>query len=206
MSWKVWSPQQVADRHKIVDKMLHDDPSIRDIHRLYVLLDQKSAALFGHVSIMIASCTFLSSIYTLKEQPLSHLIFLISTLLYLLIALRLLPVINFNMYGFSSDILPDPNGLFTEGVADNIYDEVNDAKYRDARAYFARAAWKRGKAHKSALFWTQVLTVAVIAGLGLDVLVAAWSQFPQAVQQGLRLQLEAWHFDWLVGLWGGKFL
>ena len=56
--WRKWPAERIVERHEILDRLLHADFVVRDIHRLYLLLDGKSAALFSHVSIMIAACTF----------------------------------------------------------------------------------------------------------------------------------------------------
>lgn len=172
---KDWRPEKVAERHKYMDKAIRSDPVIRDIHRMYQLLDQKSAALFGHVSLMIAACTLMAGSPT-DGHPLQKAIFLGSTLLYVVIALMLIRVLNLSMY---DDKLPLPDrAVFELAEPDNAYGLENDQTYAATRLYFARSVHKRVLAHKRALWLTFSLTVAVAVAIVREISLepAAWER------------------------------
>jgi hypothetical protein len=145
--WRKWPAERIAQRHEILDRFLHEDSALRDIHRLYLLLDGKSAALFAHVSIMIAACTFLAGSLD-NDRTYEKAMFLALTVAYLLIAMMLLRVLNFNMYDFPDDALDQST----------------------ARNHFALAAKRRGLAHRRALRLTWWLTVLAIVAILSDVL------------------------------------
>lgn len=169
------SLQDIVQRHKVFDKLLHSDPALRDMHRLYQLLDQKSAALFSHVSIMIAACTFLAGSPT-DTLPLARLSFLVSTLLYLCIAVVLLQVLDFSMYDRKVP-LPDASVMFSPDTPSDIYNGTNDVVYKTTREYFARSVKRRGDAHKRALYTTRLLTCGVILFLLFDIVRTAPAPF-----------------------------
>jgi hypothetical protein len=162
-----WSPSQVVERHKALDRFIHCDPALRDIHRFYQLLDGKSTALFSHVSIMIAACTFMSGSPT-NGQPAEKIFFLLSTLAYLFIAIFLLKILDFSMYNLEVP-LPEPSKIFDRELEKDIYGPENDLVFENTRAYFASLAWARGRAHRRALLFTLTLTIVVIFLFVFDV-------------------------------------
>jgi len=138
----------IVERHERMDRALREDAVIRDIHRLYSSINEKSSSLFGHVSLMIAACTFLAGQTAQANDPtpaVLHQIFLAQTFAYIIVALTLLPVLNINMYRAPAD--------------------------RDAmRAYFARSIRLRSSCHRGSLIATWLLTSSVMVALEIDVL------------------------------------
>lgn len=87
------SIEQFIDRHKIQSEILEKEPVVKDIHRVYELIDTKASALLSHVAIMIAVCTFFYS------SSNSNSFFLIEAFIYMCITLVLLFSIGLSMYG-----------------------------------------------------------------------------------------------------------
>lgn len=177
--WRDWSPEQIELRHKIHDKYVRTDPVVRDIHRLYTVLDGKSSALFTHVSLMIAACTFMAGSPTDGKDViplLEKLAFLVLTVCYLAIAIRLLGVLDFNMYRSRRAIL-DKEAFFQQHH-DNEYAPEVDETNGPMRTFFAEAVQSRGKAHSDSLAWTGRLTKAAIALIAADALLRLASSEP----------------------------
>lgn len=190
--WRTWSASKIAERHKILDRCIHHDPVLRDIHRLYQLLDGKSAALFSHVSIMIAACTFLagSPFSTASAdgpnnlQLLEKIVFLLSTLIYLCIAINMLKVLDFNMYDVKIETLHPE--IFLNRPSGDIYDSDTDRIYSDLREFFSRGVQTRGIAHKNGLKWTGRLTKLVVLFVLADIVLRASTYVPQPILMWLN--------------------
>ncbi len=135
--WAKLDLDEVITKHTEMDRALHDDPVIRDIHRVYTSIDEKSAALIGHVSLMIAACTFLAASSTEQSRRLFQRLFLGEALIYLLVAGTLLLVLNLSMFGA-------PSGT------------------EEMRRYFARSSRRRFVIHSACLALTIVLTLCVV--------------------------------------------
>jgi hypothetical protein len=92
---------QFVVMHRKQDHLLHENVAIRDIHRMYQLIDSKSSALLTHVSLMIAACTFLYSSASTKTT--TDKLFIVEAFIYMIIALILLFCLHLSMYSAPQD-------------------------------------------------------------------------------------------------------
>lgn len=76
-------------KHKTQAKYLKKNMLIKDIHRMYSLLDTKTSGLLTYVSLMVAGCLLLYS---------KNNIFLILAICYMVVGFLLLSSFNISMY------------------------------------------------------------------------------------------------------------
>lgn len=132
-----------------MDRALTESAAIRDIHRVYQLIDGKCSALIGHVSLMIAATSFL---YGNADRGWTKTAFLIEAGGYLLIAVLLLGTIGLSMYKFQ--LPPNPDVLIASDI-------------QALERYFGKSCRRRVRLYVVGHVTTIVLTVAVIAtGVG----------------------------------------
>ncbi len=126
--------------------MLDDknDGVVKDIHRMYALIDVKSSSLLTHVSLMIAACAFLydsagKNTMFFDGTPSTYVrkSFIIEAFVYILIALALLCCLGVSMYNAPND----------------------KTKYKE---YYARSIRTRATVYVVALRAARVATIAVI--------------------------------------------
>jgi hypothetical protein len=132
---------EIIKFHEELDHALRNDPTIRDIHRLYDSLTVKAASLFQHQSIMIAVCVFLSNISETNRYI--KIAYLAETFTYMIFCCIMLPMLNVSTY----DSPPEDDGR---------------------RAYFARSVRRRVNLLTISLHATIVLTLVVICTLAID--------------------------------------
>lgn len=132
-------------RHRIMDRLLADSAVIRDIHRVYQLIDGKCSALIGHVSLMIAATSFLYASTDVAEYKLA---FLLEAACYLVVAVLLLGTIGLSMYRVK---LPHST------------DVMDDADIARLEEFFAASCKSRVRAYMLGHSATIAITVAVIA-------------------------------------------
>lgn len=132
-----------------MNRLLSESAAIRDIHRVYQLIDGKCSALIGHVSLMIAATSFL---YGNADPGWTKSAFLIEAGGYLLIAVLLLGTIGLSMYKF--ELPPNPEVLIASDV-------------QALERYFGKSCRRRVRLYVIGHVMTIALTAAVIAtGLG----------------------------------------
>ena len=116
--------------------------------------------------------------------------FLIMTMIYVYRAIRMLPVLNFNMYDLP--VHPaDPHAFFGHHGG-NIYGAEADKIYKGYREYFAGEIKRRALSLRHSLKWTRRLTIALIFLILIDTLTRAWVYVPAPIAAKLIAFAQSW--------------